>query len=227
MKNLIILHGALGAETQFEPLKKKIHSDFIIWSMNFYGHGGSPIDKPYRIREFADQLENFIKENVITEALVFGYSMGGMVALDLASRKPELFERIVTLGTKFAWSPEIAQKETKMLDPEMILDKVPKFADALSKRHAPTDWIDVLKATEEMMHYLGENPPVNEATWSKIDLPVTICLADNDEMVSKEETQMVYDILPRADFEELHHSKHPIEQVDLDQLSDILVCGCQ
>ncbi|MCB0479193.1 MAG: alpha/beta hydrolase [Crocinitomicaceae bacterium] len=226
MKNLIILHGALGAETQFEDIKKRVHSDFIIWTMNFYGHGGNAVDKPFRIREFANELEGFIKENVITEPLIFGYSMGGMVALDLASRKPELIDRIVTLGTKFGWSPEIAAKEIQMLNPEVIQNKVPKFAEALAKRHAPEDWKKVLQATEEMMLDLGAHPPVDKNSWSTIKTPVTICLGDQDEMVSKEETQTVYDILPNAEFVDLHDSKHAIEQANLDQLVEVLVCGC-
>ncbi|MEZ4938953.1 MAG: alpha/beta hydrolase [Crocinitomicaceae bacterium] len=226
MKNLIILHGALGAETQFSELRERVHHDFIIWSINFYGHGGETPQKPYRIREFADQLEAFIKENVITEALVFGYSMGGMVALDLASRKPELFSRIVTLGTKFGWSPEIAEKEIRMLNPETIESKVPQYAKTLSDRHGEENWKKVLQFTEEMMLYLGKHSPINKETWSKIQLPVTICLADQDEMVSKEETQLIYDLLPKAEFVDLHDSKHAIEQANIDQLVDILVCGC-
>ncbi len=227
MQNLIILHGALGAETQFKALKERIHSDFIIYSFNFYGHGGHPIEKPFRIRDFADQLEYFIKENTITEALVFGYSMGGMVALDLASRKPELIDRIVTLGTKFGWSPEVAEEEVKMLNPEVIEEKVPQFARALEDRHAPTNWREVLYSTKEMMLNLGENPPVDKDSWSKIETQVTICLADKDEMVTREETQEVYEILPNAEYKEISDSKHAIEQVNLDEIVDILVCGCE
>lgn len=227
MKNLLILHGALGAESQFKPLMEKIHSDFIIYTMNFYGHGGETIDEPYRIEKFANQLEEFISENTITEAVVFGYSMGGMVALNLASRKPELFDRIITLGTKFGWSSEIAANEVKMLNPEIIELKVPKFAKALEERHAPEDWKQVLGFTKEMMLHLGENPPVNKETWSKIKLPVTICLADNDEMVSREETQVIFEMLPNSEYKEINNSKHAIEQINLDQIVDILVCGCE
>ena len=226
MQNLIILHGALGAETQFKPLIDRVHSDFIIYTMNFYGHGGDAINKPYRIEDFADQLEYFIKENTITEAVVFGYSMGGMVAMNLAARKPELFQRIITLGTKFGWSPDIAESEVKMLNPEVIAEKVPTFARALEDRHAPESWREVLYATKEMMLHLGEHPPVDNASWSKIELPVTICLADNDEMVSREETQAVYETLPNAEYKEIQNSKHAIEQANLDELVDILVCGC-
>lgn len=47
-------------------------------------------------------------------------------------------------------------------------------------------------------------------------------LADNDEMVSKLETNHVADLLPHATFELLPNSKHPIEKVDIDALSGII-----
>ena len=47
-----------------------------------------------------------------------GHSMGGYVALKLALKRPELVDRIITLGTKFNWTPEVAAKEVKMLNPD-------------------------------------------------------------------------------------------------------------
>ena len=47
----------------------------------------------------------------ITRADIFGYSMGGYVALHAARRHPERIGSIMTLGTKFAWDTPTAEKE--------------------------------------------------------------------------------------------------------------------
>ena len=54
--------------------------------------------------------------------------MGGYVALQLANKHPKYVQKIITLGTKFAWDKETAAKEVKMLNPEKIEEKIPAFA---------------------------------------------------------------------------------------------------
>ena len=123
--------------------------------MNFEGHGGRPSDRPYSIDAFSENLVSFIHEKELNQANIFGYSMGGYVALKTAQTRPDLINKIFTLGTKFNWSPESAAKEVKMLNPDKIEEKVPAFAKALQERHSPGDWKVVLRKTSEMMIDLG------------------------------------------------------------------------
>ena len=222
MRNLIILHGAIGSKKQFDKLMSLLEKEWKVYTLDFYGHGGSKIDQNYRIEKFADQLETFIQDQNIQDPTIFGYSMGGMVALELASRNSTAIKRIITLGTKFKWSPEIAQKEIKMLAPDVISEKIPKFAQALSERHSPEDWKKVLNQTAEMMLYLGENPPTKKESWSTIHTPTDLCLADHDEMVSETETKEIHTLLSNATFTTISDSKHPIEQVNLDQIVTVI-----
>lgn len=216
--DLIILHGAIGSKTQFQALIGKLEKQFRIHNLNFYGHGGLPITKPYRIEDFSEQLKSYIQEKQLQKPLLFGYSMGGMVALDLASKNSEILGSILTLGTKFRWSPEIAQHEIKMLNPDKIQEKLPKFAQILEKRHFPADWKQVLEYTKNMMLHLGDHNPINSETWAHIPNHVEICLGEQDEMVSQDETIEIHKLLPNSNFNTIPNSKHPIEQVDLDDL---------
>lgn len=54
---------------------------------------------------------------------LFGYSMGGYVALLYAAMKPEKVGRIFTLGVKLDWTPEGGQKAASRLDPDKIAEK--------------------------------------------------------------------------------------------------------
>ncbi len=223
MKSIILLHGAIGARDQLEPLANQLtKKEFKVFSFSFSGHGKEPFDNDFGIMQFSRELENFIIENNLNQPQIFGYSMGGYVALFLASQKPHLIGSIITLGTKFNWTKEISENEIKQLDPKIISEKVPKFAEALKARHG-YDWELLLKRTAEMMISLGNHNLINTELLKKIENKVMIGLASNDSMVSIEETDFVFSHLKNAQRYTLSNAKHPIETVDSKVLADIIV----
>ncbi len=222
MKNIILLHGALGAKDQLEPLSEALSQlNYKVYSFSFSGHGKTPFQNEFGIVQFSKELQKFISENKLQKPSVFAYSMGGYVALYLASQKNNLLGGIVTLGTKFNWSKEIAQRETKQLDPSIILEKVPKFAETLKQRHGD-DWELVLERTADMMVSLGNNNILNSDLFSKIDNKVLVGLADKDSMVTAEETNNVIEQLNNSERYTLHDTKHPIETVSTSVLAGII-----
>lgn len=220
MKTIILLHGAIGAKDQLEPLatelKQQGYND--VFTLSFSGHGQTPFAANFGIEQFALELEQFIKENNLDKPSVFGYSMGGYVALYLAHQQPALLGDIITLGTKFEWSPEIAQKEIKMLDSKTIIEKVPKFADSLQKRHG-NNWELLLQKTAEMMLSLGTKNALSLNDFTTIENKVLIGLADKDTMITLEETTAVYKQLKNGAMYMLPNTKHPIETIDTILLS--------
>ena len=81
-KTLLCLHGALGTVQDFAPVANALAENFDIKLLNFSGHGtGTYWPKEFRIETFAQELEDFFKEHSLKEVAVFGYSMGGYVAL--------------------------------------------------------------------------------------------------------------------------------------------------
>jgi esterase/lipase len=223
MKNIILLHGAIGAKDQLEPLAVELKQQgYNVFTLSFSGHGQTPFATNFGIEQFSLELEQFINENKLNQPTVFGYSMGGYVALYLAHRNPSILGNIITLGTKFEWSPEIAQKEVKMLDSKTIIEKVPKFAEALQKRHGQ-NWELLLQKTAEMMLSLGNKNALSLTDFTTIENKVLIGLADKDNMVSLEETTAVYKQLKNGAMYMLPNTKHPIETVDVGLLGKIFV----
>ncbi|MBK6418752.1 MAG: hypothetical protein IPF79_06155 [Ignavibacteria bacterium] len=103
---ITILHGALGSAHQFEPLRTTLGLPSQV--ITFHGHGGTAdVDQPWDIELFSRQLELELESGAHQQpAQIFGYSMGGYVAIDCALRRPDLIGRIVTLGTKLQWTQE-------------------------------------------------------------------------------------------------------------------------
>jgi pimeloyl-ACP methyl ester carboxylesterase len=218
MKPLILLHGALGTSEQLGPLSEKLVVDQPVHRLNFEGHGSGVLpDRPFRMEYFAENVLKFMDENEIGQADLFGYSMGGYVALYIALHHPERVGKVSTLGTVLKWSPEVAEREVKFLNPEKILEKVPKFATELNRRH-PEVWEEVALKTKDLLSDLGKTPRIKDDEWSDIDHKVRIHVGDRDETAGIQQSMEVYRELEDGEFVVLPNSPHPIEQVDMDLL---------
>src|SRR5687767_3263946 len=159
---ILLLHGALGAQQQLEALKYLLSTQGrAVHTLNFSGHGGNAFSSQgFGIEAFSNDVLSFMDDNKLERVDIFGYSMGGYVAVWLATNFPERVDTIITLGTKFDWDITSAQKEVAKLNADKIAEKIPAFARLLETRHAPNDWKELLDRTKEMMLSLGEKPMI-------------------------------------------------------------------
>jgi pimeloyl-ACP methyl ester carboxylesterase len=223
MTPILLLHGALGSKSQLDPIKQQLESSGRqVYSLNFSGHSGEPFGPSFGIEQFADDVKRFLERHKRSAVDIFGYSMGGYVALWLAHKHPQSVRKIVTLGTKFDWSVESAEKETRKLNPDKILEKIPAFARILETRHAPQNWKDVLAKTAAMMTKLGAQPLLTPEILQEIGNHTMILLGDQDEMADREYSKQVAHLLSNAKFKLLNQTPHPIERVNREELVQIL-----
>lgn len=214
--------GAIGAASQLAELQQALSTSYTVHVLNFSGHGGLPLGNTvYSIHTFANGVLDYLAQHNISKINILGYSMGGYVAMYLAKNHPDRVNKIATLATKYNWDEAIAAKEIQMLNPEKIEQKLPSFADALAKRHAPENWKEVLARTAQMMLQMGADNPLKPADYTSIAHTCLILLGDKDKMVTLEETLAVYTALPNAQLGVLPNTPHPIEQVDVTLLSTL------
>ncbi|MEG0927994.1 alpha/beta fold hydrolase [Chryseobacterium sp.] len=212
MPHLILLHGALGHSDIFKPYLEGLSSYFTIHTPLFSGHGNLELPTGgISIEKYTLELTEYCKDNNLKDVFMLGHSMGGYVALCYAMNNPENVNSIMTLGTKFDWNEDQALKESKMLNPDIILEKIPQYAQLLEIQHG-TKWKQLLPAIADLMINLGKNPPLNK-NLSIITIPVQIMVGDKDNMVSIEESTEVYKSLPNAKLAVLPDTKHPMEKV--------------
>lgn len=226
MQPLLLLHGAIGSVDQLIPLRDELRSEFDVYSFNFPGHGGTGPFEFFSMDTFAKATANFIKTHQLENLAVFGYSMGGYVALYLESIYPGTFQKAITLGTKYEWSEEIATKEIKMLQPDIIEQKIPAFAQQLANRHGAMKWKNVLDKTAAMLLALGKHPLLSPTVLQKITCPTLALLGEKDNMVSIEETQNAAVALANGQYELLPNTTHPIEQIDVSALAEKIKNFC-
>jgi pimeloyl-ACP methyl ester carboxylesterase len=194
----------------------------VVHTLNFSGHSGEPFPEHFGIEAFANDILNYIKSHSLAKPDIFGYSMGGYVALWLAHLHPGSVGKVITLGTKYDWSRASAEKETKKIDPDKIEEKVPAFARILQQRHAPNDWKVLLYKTAAMMMALGDRPLLDKEVLQCVEHEVLILLGSLDDMADRAYSEQVAAWLPKGKFALLQNTPHPIERADLKVLAKIL-----
>ncbi|RYD56503.1 MAG: alpha/beta fold hydrolase [Sphingobacteriales bacterium] len=223
METLLLLHGAIGAADQLQPLADNLSKLYDVHTLSFSGHGGNAFpEHTFSIALFAQDVLGYMQQKDLKQVSIFGYSMGGYVAMYLAKHHPEKVNKIATLASKFHWDEATAAKEVKMLDADKIEAKLPAFAQTLQMRHAPNDWKAVLQRTADMLISLGAENKLKAEDYKEIAHTSLILLGDKDKMVTLEETVNVFRSLPNATMGVMPNTQHPIEQVDVDMLAYFL-----
>ena len=217
---LLFLHGALGTQSQYDELFPLVEGDFDLLRFTFEGHGNqAPQHDNFRIEHFVGNTLDYLDTNGLSQVDIFGYSMGGYVALTLATSQPHRVNRIFTLGTELTWTPERAARDVKMLDAEKIAEKVPHFARALEARHPALGWRNVLTSTVEMLNDLGAHPCLTEETFRTLPHRVRLVIGDQDSTAGVEDTVGVFRLLQKGELQVFPCTPHPFESVEAGRLA--------
>jgi len=218
---ILLLHGALGSRRQMDELYKLLSASAEVVSLNLPGHGGRPIPEAYSMNLFVEDVAAMLGTDE-KPVDIFGFSMGGYVALLLAMKYPARVNRIMTLGTKFDWTPQTSARETLRLDPDKMTEKVPEFSELLRQRHAPQDWRQVVYKTRELLMRLGNGEAVIMSDFH-LDHHVCILRGSIDHMVTAAESQFMANQLPHGIYEEMVGFRHPLEQTDPKILTEKII----
>ncbi|WP_212000466.1 alpha/beta fold hydrolase [Chitinophaga sp. HK235] len=217
---ILLLHGALGAGIQFQALAAQLEPYYDVHIINFSGHGDVPFStNGFSIHVFAAEVLEYLDRQQLDFVHVFGYSMGGYVAMYLARHYPEKIGRVMTLATKYNWNEATASNEVKQLDPVLIEEKVPGFARILQERHVSNDWKEVVSRTAQLITELGHQSLLKQQDFAQVASPCMLLLGDRDNMVSFSETIEVYKSLPEAQLTILPDTAHPLEKADVPLLA--------
>ena len=182
LPKILLLHGALGAASQFDQLKQELGIDYELMAPDFPGHGGRLIpESPFSFSLFTTDVIRLLNEKQIGSIDIFGYSMGGYAALWMAKNFPNRVNRIFTLATKMEWNEAVSKQEASMLDAEKMKEKIPAFAAMLERRHQPEDWVQVVKKTAEMMAGLALHH-LKETEFRQISHAVKIGIGNKDKI---------------------------------------------
>ena len=214
---IVLIHGALGNGAQLHPL-----ADLLGQSapkcIELTGHGASEL--PAAGLSFERFVADIEQEIPATGRIhLFGYSMGGYAALLFAAKHPERVASVATLGTKFLWDEAGLQRELRMLDPDVMVEKVPAFAKKLAAMHGELRWRKLVSATAKSMAELAASPLLTDAVIARIECPVLLCVGDADATAVVADTQAFAQLLKQHEVAILPNTRHAFDGVDLELLT--------
>ena len=221
--DLVLLHGALGAQEQFAPLLPLLEPHFRLHTLDFEGHGHAPMSgEPFALDRFVQSVCELLDAEGISDANLFGYSKGGYVGCALALAHPDRVRRLATLGTKYGWTQEDAQRETGFLVPSKMAEKIPQFVELLRERHVASGWEAVVERSAEFMWALADSGGITKERVSGLEMPVRVMVGDRDYTASVPESMELARALPKGELEVLPATPHPFERVPLQRLASSL-----
>lgn len=200
---LILLHGNGENCGYFEGQMEALSGTFHVYAMDTRGHGQTPRgDRPFTIRQFAEDLLGFMDTHRIGKAHLLGFSDGGNIAMVFAMRHPERVERLILNGANL----DAKGVKWKVQIPIEIGYRVARWFASRSesaKRHA------------EMLGLMVNDPNVKPEELAAIRAK-TLVIAGTADMIREAHTRLIAESLPDAElaFLEGDHfiaNKHPVE----------------
>lgn len=223
---ILLLHGALNTSAQFGALSQKLETYFDVHTLDFSGHGQVPYDGSLDMKVLVNDINGFFERMEAEACHIFGYSMGGYAAVSFAQSKPTKLGKIITLGTKWDWNPTSSAKEIAMLDPDVMIEKVPCYVAKLQSMFGETNWAHVVRNTAALMFDLGHGGGMSADDFKKIETDVMILRGSEDKMVTAESSIEVASGLKNGIYAEIDGAPHLLEKVDLDVLVHEIVRFC-
>ncbi|MHA6795572.1 alpha/beta fold hydrolase [Pseudonocardia bannensis] len=196
---LILLHGGmLTVDLTFGLVLPALAEQHQAIGVELQGHGHTEdIDRPLRLDFLADDVVALMDHLGLERADIFGYSLGGLVATELAVRHPGRVDRLVLAATHFrpdGYHPEIH-------DPRQDSPRLPTEADFAEMQQA---YAAVAPDPDHFEAFLEKAQPVvadfrgwPDGQLQAITTPTLLVIGDTD-FVRLEHAAAILDLIPDA-----------------------------
>ncbi|MEM8521968.1 alpha/beta fold hydrolase [Flavobacterium sp. PL12] len=100
---LLILHGFLGMSDNWKSLATQFAANFEVHTLDLRNHGRSLQSEEFSYEIMAQDVFDYCQLHDLTNINIIGHSMGGKVAMLLATRHSDLLSKLIVadIGPKF------------------------------------------------------------------------------------------------------------------------------
>ena len=92
---LLCLHGVTRGWQSFLPLIPTLALRWQVYALDHRGHGKSERAKGYFAIDYAPDALSFLRDEIKRPAVVYGHSLGAMVAAAVAAEAPDLVRAVI------------------------------------------------------------------------------------------------------------------------------------
>ena len=94
---LIILHGFLGSLENWRTAGRRLGTRFRVVTPDLRNHGYSPHDPIMSYPVMAEDIYEFLDQQNIASAYFLGHSMGGKIAMQFATTRPQSVDKLIVV----------------------------------------------------------------------------------------------------------------------------------
>jgi len=221
---LLLINGLSCDTRQWEPLISFLKTSFqvISYDMRCSGHSDKPTD-PITIPELADEALALMKYLKHDKVDVMGFSMGGIIAQDLALRHPEAIKKLALLSSMPSF-----RRPNPPSDDAMEILHAEEFSIELLEKIFNLIFATKYKTEANKKEYIkmkleDKNPQPPEAYFNQlqasekyesfdtvhnISLPTLIMTGDQDALISPKNSDWLNEKIPNSQlhiFKEVGH----------------------
>ncbi|AMV68770.1 Beta-ketoadipate enol-lactone hydrolase [Pediococcus damnosus] len=219
-QTMIFLHGRGYSKENMDPMFEHYRDAYHVVSYDARGHGESDKPKSFTLDDHVDDLAEIIANYNLGKPIVVGFSMGSYIALKTAEKYPNLFSKIVLIGTKGGGTTSSTEKVAKegqlnglskaqmaqtmmqkIFAPQTTAEKIASFDKKIASKA-------VLTGTQQaaITNSLQDFDLITDA--NKVTIPVLVLTGEYDGLNQPVEGKKVADALPNARFETIPNAGH-------------------
>ena len=183
---LILLHGNGEDGGYFVHQMEPFAKHFRVIALDTRGHGQTPRgNASFTIRQFAEDLLEFMDRQHIEKAHILGFSDGGNIAMVFALTHPERVEKLILNGANLDAS---GVKRSIQIPIEIGYRIASLFA-----RKSPE-----ARKKAELLGLMVNEPNVNPDNLAQLQCP-TLVVAGNKDMIKEEHTRLIARSIPGSE----------------------------
>lgn len=180
---LLLLHGNGEDGTYFVHQMDAFAQHYRVIAVDTRGHGRSPRGTaPFTIRQFAEDLLDFMDALHLEKAHILGFSDGGNIALTFALRHPERVDRLILNGANLNPAGVKASVQIPIVVGYHIASL---FRNEKARHHAA------------LLGLMVKEPNFSPADLAKLTVP-TLVIAGTKDMIREKHTRLIADSIPNA-----------------------------
>lgn len=181
-KPVILLHGNGGSHNDLETTMRQLaQAGYMVYALDSRGQGSNTPLPEYHYIDMAEDVYRFIQAKELEHPAVFGFSDGGIIALQLEVMYPGTWSAITTGGANIFVEGAL----------------IPSFAATFLTQENPAP----------LTRMLMEEPNMSVEEVATIGCPALIMAGEND-LICEEHTHLIANTIPHGEALIIPHADH-------------------
>lgn len=219
-QDMILIHGKGYSKENMDRLFYHYRSAFHVISYDVRGHGESDKPSSFTLEDDVRDLVSLIEVMRLVKPVVIGFSMGSYIALKTAEEYPDLFSKVILIGTKCggtASSTQILQEKAasegmskeqitqqimhKVFAPETTMDDIASFDKEIQSP------VKLTKVQQDAITKSLQNFDLLSQA-DNVKIPVLVLTGEYDGINPPAQGKKVAEALPDAQFKVIPGAGH-------------------